>query len=371
MGTHFLSHVVSKPPSSRSQPPLSSRSSKDPLKSVKEQRRATSVYVPSSTIQRKASSPQVNVQTTQAINRRASVSNLPAVRNVNKKPSGSSLARKPSTSQLSSTPVSMSKRPSATELKTPTTVLKKTSTPKLNRRVSNSTLSLPFNKDNVSPSPLRKVPDSNNLKTYITSAPPTTPTTSITTRSTSKPVARKPSNPQTPKALPRSNPLQSSSSTTTSTDESSPKKPKGNQSQSLRDAIAKARAARAASLQKSSVDTTQEDYTLEIDPFNTGTSGNTALNRKIKTARTEGRLNIANQDLREIPKQVYEMYTMKPDDGADDGADDGPKWYESVDLVRLIAADNDIEEVGEELANIFRGLQAIDVRPTTLSTHIC
>lgn len=64
------------------------------------------------------------------------------------------------------------------------------------------------------------------------------------------------------------------------------------------------------------------------------------------------------------------MYTMKLDDGADDGADDGPKWYESVDLVRLIAADNDIEEVGEELANIFRGLQVIDVRHTTLSTHI-
>lgn len=139
----------------------------------------------------------------------------------------------------------------------------------------------------------------------------------------------------------------------------------------MRDAIAKARAAKAASLQQSSVDIRQYgDYTLEIDPFNTGTGGNTTLNRKIKTARTEGRLNIASLNLVEIPTQVYEMYTMKLNDGADDGEDEGPKWYENVDLIRLIAADNDIEEVGEELANIFRGLQVIDVRPTTISIHI-
>jgi len=65
-------------------------------------------------------------------------------------------------------------------------------------------------------------------------------------------------------------------------------------------------------------------------------------------------------DLKEIPKQVYEMYDMKGDDMV--GGDDGPKWYENVDLVRLIAADNDIQEVGEELAQVFGGLTAIDVR---------
>ena len=64
------------------------------------------------------------------------------------------------------------------------------------------------------------------------------------------------------------------------------------------------------------------------------------------------------------------MYIMELDDGAGDGADDGPKWYECKELTRLIAADNDIEEVGEEVANIFREIQAIDVRSVILSAYI-
>lgn len=131
----------------------------------------------------------------------------------------------------------------------------------------------------------------------------------------------------------------------------------------MRDAIAKARAAKAASLQQGSVGTTpsgDHDSFDTADPFNIGAGGTTELQRKIKTARSEGRLNIAMMDLKEIPKQVYEMYDMKGDDMV--GGDDGPKWYENVDLVRLIAADNDIQEVGEELAQVFGGLTAIDVR---------
>lgn len=96
------------------------------------------------------------------------------------------------------------------------------------------------------------------------------------------------------------------------------------------------------------------------DPFKLGANRPSELKRKVESARTEGWLNIANMELKEIPKQVYSMYESNDDDDA--AQDDGPKWYESVDLVRLIAADNDIEEVGEELARMFGGLQAIDVR---------
>jgi len=130
----------------------------------------------------------------------------------------------------------------------------------------------------------------------------------------------------------------------------------------LRDAIAKARAAKAASLQQGSVGKTgsgDHDSFDTTDPFNIGAGGTTELQRKIKTARNEGRLNIAMMDLKEIPKQVYEMYDIKGDMVSED---DGPKWYENVDLVRLIAADNDIQELGEELAQVFGGLTAIDVR---------
>ncbi|KAF8451263.1 hypothetical protein BGX38DRAFT_1269520 [Terfezia claveryi] len=349
--------------SSSPTPSLSSCSSKDQLKSVKEQRRASSVYVPSSLIQRKGSSSQLEAPT---VNRRASASQLPTLSSLSKKVSSSSLTKKPSTSQLASSATSVSKRPSINDLKTLTTIAKKASAPQLNRRVSNSTLSLPLNKNNTSPGSLCKAPSSSSLKSPAPPQTPTTPTTPISTRPNSKPTGRLASGPQTPKATPRATPKASirpsSSSTTASTDADSPKRPKGNQSQSLRDAIAKARAAKAASLQQGSVGTVGSgDHNSfdTIDPFNIGAGGTTELQRKIKTARSEGRLNIAMMDLKEIPKQVYEMYDMKGEDM--DGGDNGPKWYENVDLVRLIAADNDIQEVGEQLAQVFQGLTAIDM----------
>ena len=350
--------------SSPSTPPSSSCSSKDPLPSVKEQRRASSVYVPSSIIQKKGSNSQLDAQT---VNRRASASQLPTLSSLSKKVSSTSLTKKPSTSQLASPATSVSKKLSTNDLKTPTTIAKKASAPQLNRRVSNSTLSLPLNKNNTPPSSLRKAPSSASLKSPAPPQTPTTPTTPISTRLSSKPTGRQASGPQTPratsKATPKASIRPSSSSTTASTDADSPKKSKGNQSQSLRDAIAKARAAKAASLQQGSVGTGSSgdhDNFDTADPFNIGAGGTTELQRKIKTARSEGRLNIAMMDLKEIPKQVYEMYDMKGDDM--DGGDDGPKWYENVDLVRLIAADNDIQKIGEELAQVFGGLTAIDVR---------
>lgn len=122
----------------------------------------------------------------------------------------------------------------------------------------------------------------------------------------------------------------------------------------MRDTIARARAAKAASQQQKSVETTGSGEVDEFDttdPFNIGSGGTTDLQRKIEAARTEGKLNIAMMDLKEIPKQIYEIY---------EATGDG-KWYESVDLIRLIAADNDIEEVGKELAEVFGGLTVIDV----------
>ena len=342
-----------------STPPLSSHSSKDPLKSVKDQRRASSIYVPSSLIQKKGSNSQLDAPT---VSRRASASQLPTLSSLSKKVSSSSLTKKPSTSQLSAATL-VSKKPSINNLKPSTTVAKKTSAPQLNRRVSNSTLSLPLNKDNTSPSSLRKGPSSASLRSPAPPQTPTTPTTPISTRANSKPTVRQAPGPQTPKTTPKAFIRPSSSSTTASTDADSPKKAKGYQSQSLRDAIAKARAAKAASLQQGSVDTAGSgdyDNFNTTDPFNIGAGGTTELQRKIKTARSEGRLNIAMMDLKEIPKQVYEMYDMKCD-GMDD-RDDGPKWYENVDLVRLIAADNNIQEVGKELAEVFGALMAIDVR---------
>jgi len=100
------------------------------------------------------------------------------------------------------------------------------------------------------------------------------------------------------------------------------------------------------------------------DPFNQsifGEGGSTkVLLQRIKSARVEGRLNISNMQLKEIPAEVYKMYETTEDDlTATD--EDGPKWYESVDLAKLIGADNEIAEISEELAMQFAGLSVIDV----------
>lgn len=102
------------------------------------------------------------------------------------------------------------------------------------------------------------------------------------------------------------------------------------------------------------------------DPFNKevlGVGGSSkVLQQRIKSARFEGRLNIAALDLKNIPPEVYKMYESTEDDLSSPVDNDGPKWYESVDLVRFVAADNEIEEVGDELATEFGGLTQIDVR---------
>ena len=84
------------------------------------------------------------------------------------------------------------------------------------------------------------------------------------------------------------------------------------------------------------------------------------LQQRIKSARVEGRLNISNLQLKEIPTAVYKMYETTEEDltAADDS---GPKWYENVDLAKLIGADNEIAEVGNELARQFAALSVIDV----------
>lgn len=100
------------------------------------------------------------------------------------------------------------------------------------------------------------------------------------------------------------------------------------------------------------------------DPFGQsifGEGGSTkVLQQRIKSARVEGRLNISNMQLKEIPVEVYKMYETTEDDLADTD-DDGPKWYENVDLAKMIGADNEITEISEELAMQFAGLSVIDV----------
>lgn len=152
-------------------------------------------------------------------------------------------------------------------------------------------------------------------------------------------------------------------------------------SSALRESIAKAKAARKKQMQESGSTSGLIDPFDNVDikdPFNQlpkeGTNQG-LLKKKIQSARKSGNLNIAALDLKEIPDEVMSMYDFDPNSSED--------WYESVDLVKLIASDNEIESLSdavfpdidprsEELdddsrGNQFGGLQVLDLHGNMLS----
>jgi hypothetical protein len=169
-----------------------------------------------------------------------------------------------------------------------------------------------------------------------------------------KPAVRAPAKKAAPKA-PRPDSVASSA------DLESPAK-----KQSLRDTIRQARAAKQRADSVMGGDTPVSahdsfDFNTE-DPFNQnfGVGGMVkVLQQRIKSARADGRLNISALELAEIPEAVWKMYDTTEEELNDDG--DGPKWYENVDLTKIIAADNEITEIGEMVATVFGALNSIDV----------
>jgi hypothetical protein len=128
----------------------------------------------------------------------------------------------------------------------------------------------------------------------------------------------------------------------------------------LREQIAKAKAAKRAQGPRQAAGTQAEgssiipagtfDFGLADDPFNRqrnqdGTKG--LLRKRVDGARTDGRLNIAAMGLKEIPAEVMDMYNFDAINGH------GGSWAESVDLTRFVAADNELEYLGD---NIFPDL---------------
>ncbi|KAJ6121488.1 hypothetical protein N7512_003953 [Penicillium capsulatum] len=117
-------------------------------------------------------------------------------------------------------------------------------------------------------------------------------------------------------------------------------------SNALRESIAKAKAARkAAASDKNAV--SQENSTdpwgevQTEDPFNQLPKGSNTgvLRKRVETARALGTLNIAALSLKEIPQEVIKMYEFDPESTSN--------WFENVDLVKFIAADNELTELPE------------------------
>ena len=145
-------------------------------------------------------------------------------------------------------------------------------------------------------------------------------------------------------------------------------------SAALRETIAKAKAARRALSQThdqgpGKAQAITEDFSgIEIEVSNKVT-----LRNRISSARSDGRLNIAAMGLRNIPTEILNMYDMSD---MTDGT-----WAESVDLVKLIAADNEIHSlddnffpIGDTLGDadndhpgsIFGGLEVLDLHGNVL-----
>ncbi|KAI4700618.1 hypothetical protein J4E81_003579 [Alternaria sp. BMP 2799] len=129
-----------------------------------------------------------------------------------------------------------------------------------------------------------------------------------------------------------------------------PPKP-ASSSNALREQIAKARAAakqaKAEPVRNSTPPTdvivpdpaeiATFDFGLDDDPFNQRPKGGkSVLRRRIDTARSDGRLNIAAMGLKEIPDDVLSMYIYDPNDTK-------VAWGEVVDLSTILAADNELE----------------------------
>ena len=159
-------------------------------------------------------------------------------------------------------------------------------------------------------------------------------------------------------------------------------------SQSLRETIAKAKAAHrgigSAPLKSASVPrSVEDDQTLvgvsEVDAFSLDLSEHPTTNvlrKRIDVAKTEGKLNIAALGLTEIPREVLNMYQHNDSESV--------AWYETVDLIRFNAADNEIndlaaafthtsvienEEQNEDATGgVFASLEVIDLHGNQITT---
>lgn len=67
------------------------------------------------------------------------------------------------------------------------------------------------------------------------------------------------------------------------------------------------------------------------------------MDRLLKAARASGSLNLSNRSLRDVPNEVYRSL---------DAVGDDDKWWEAVELQKLILAHNNIEVLREDLRNL-------------------
>ncbi|RPA87011.1 L domain-like protein [Ascobolus immersus RN42] len=316
---------------------------------------------------------------TTTTNTTSRVSSLGAeIANNNRRPPPASLhppqvSRKPSTSRLTqpktpTTPTTpVARKPSSSQLKAQPNERRTTATGSLNKpppglkpRASNSQLTR-------KPSTLEKKPSTSQLH------PPSTPTrrASLNAPKSPTPAATSPRSTNNSLRAPpkkRASVLPPKPVTKAASPEPEDDVPV-TKKQSLRDTIAAARAAarkKSDATQKSTSPSVAQDgfgsfeFGVE-DPFGQGKEDPhiNLLKKRINSARTDGKLNIAMMDLKEIPDEVWQMYEANEDGGA---------WYEAIDLEKFIIADNEIECIGDGVLEVFGGVTSIDAHNNILKS---
>jgi len=186
--------------------------------------------------------------------------------------------------------------------------------------------------------------------------PPSSASKLTTAARLTKPGIKPPPKPTTTSTRPASTRPASSASIRTATThraipqtDGSPDTPVASPAKSsatLREQIAKAKAAKRAAAvhSESGTPTSTGEFDLDTDPFNQKPKDNKGILRKrIEAARADGRLNIAAMGLTEVPDEVLRMYD------ADQVADSNISWNESVDVTRFMAADNQFETLSDDV----------------------
>ena len=82
----------------------------------------------------------------------------------------------------------------------------------------------------------------------------------------------------------------------------------------------------------------------------------------LSQARKSGQLNLSNRGLTKVPDKVWRVNLDVPFEARNVSLDcaDGDKWWEIVDLTKLILASNKLTEISSEIVQ-FPALTVLDV----------
>ncbi|KIW86144.1 hypothetical protein Z517_01538 [Fonsecaea pedrosoi CBS 271.37] len=149
-------------------------------------------------------------------------------------------------------------------------------------------------------------------------------------------------------------------------------------SAALRETIAKAKAAKRKTRESAGTPSAPSagpaDWPLDFVDESPRSSGDNKglLRKRIQQAVTSGHLNIAAMKLKQMPSEVMKMYESE---------NSMTNWAEMVDLTKLNAADNELEELGDDIfpdfadsdladdevnRGQFGGLETLDLRRNRL-----